>query len=153
MIKVNAALSKKLPIPGVQYSSQEFSAGIEAEIGHQESSEQIKATIRRLYALVGEAIDEQVKQAGADSQAPAKAPEPGRRSYPRNRAYRNASGNGRHVPATEAQKKCIFAICETLGLNADEALASRGLPELDKLGIKEASALIDELKRLETAGN
>ncbi len=152
MIKVHAGLSKKVPIPGVQFSSQEYSAGLEAEIGHGESSEQIKATIRRLYALIAEAIDEQVRMAGtcADPHGAPTIPDP-KPAPVRERPAPKPHPNGRHVPATEAQKKCIYAICEALGLQLKDALTSRGLPELNKLGLKQASELIDALKRLETA--
>ena len=42
MIRLSAGLSKKLPLQGVEFSSQSASAGIEVELADGASSEQIR---------------------------------------------------------------------------------------------------------------
>jgi len=149
MPKLTAHFAKKLPL--AQFSNQEFSACIEADVD-SENPETLKSAMRRLFALAKASVEEQF--AGVSdhvpqhcSEAPSFRPQSNGhvRTQSTGRFPVNGNENGRHVPATASQKKAIFAICKSLGLDP----AQYGI---DGLSIKQASTLIDELKSQQTAG-
>jgi hypothetical protein len=57
-----------------------------------------------------------------------------------------ANGNGRRVTATEAQVKCIHAVCRARGLDLVSVLADFNVADPKDLHIKDASRLIDQIK-------
>src|SRR4051812_5516750 len=63
MIKISASISKKVPIPTFQYSSQAFGAALEIEVSDTDKPASIQARIRDLYELLRCTIDEQVESA------------------------------------------------------------------------------------------
>ena len=65
MTKLSATLSKKVPIPGLDYSSQQFSCGLELELSGEQTQESIRQNIRKLYALLHAVIDEEIQEAAA----------------------------------------------------------------------------------------
>jgi len=164
MIKICANLSKKVPLPGVEYSSQQYGAAMEIEVSDADQPEIIQQRIRELYTLLSTTIDDQISGA---AQQPVKAlPAPVRaqpvQSQPvpqqrngyatgRNRvaAVTNGSGNGngrRSANATEAQCRAIFAICKSQGINMADVLADFNVADAKDLHVKDASRLIDQLK-------
>jgi len=144
MIKLSANLSKKVPMPDVEFSSQSYSAGIEMEVGSAATHGDIREELRKLYALLEEAIDEQVGGIAGESGKHGSAVDgkEGPPSHPR-------QGIGRR-PATEAQVRAIQAIARERGHsdeNLRELIASRfGSGEPSELSVAEASSLIDTLK-------
>jgi hypothetical protein len=181
VIKISANLSKKVPLPGVEYSSQQFGAAMEIEVSDADQPEAIHGRIRDLYALLSQSVDEQI--AGASQmpvtngyQVPAanvmplrtqpvqSAPLPvqQRPAYTngtgRNRiatATTNGNGNGngssRRITCTEAQAKCIYAICKAQGLDMISVLADYNVADAHDLHVKDASRLIDQLKSNQAA--
>ena len=67
MIKISANLSKKVPLPGVEYSSQQYGAAMEIEVSDADQSAVIQQRIRELYALLSTSIDEQITGASRSS--------------------------------------------------------------------------------------
>jgi len=152
VIKVSANLSKKVPMPGVEYSSQQFGASLEIEVSDADKPESIKARIQELYRLLTQTVDEQI--AGASKPAPASAasqPEPAAASTtPRWKQTGNAAkpGNGHQpVPATAAQCKAIEAICSKLNVATADVLADYKVNAVNALTVKQASKVIDALKK------
>jgi len=162
MIKICANLSKKVPLPGVEYSSQQYGAAMEIEVSDADQPEIIQQRIRELYNLLSTTIDEQI---GGATQHPVQAlpapvrqqpaPAQQRPAYtngtPRNRvaAVTNGNGNGngrRSVNATEAQCRAIFAICKSQGVSMADVLADFNVADAKDLHVKDASRLIDQLK-------
>ena len=142
MIKLNASVSKKVPLPDVQYGSRSCSAGAEVEVSSGACAEELKEKFRALYLLLDQAVDEQLN--GALQPATHKQLSQETRKSLAGRI----NGNGRK--ATAAQVKAIHAIAGDRGI-AEEDLAellqeefSVGRPE--ELAIRDASALIDRLK-------
>jgi hypothetical protein len=143
MIKLSADVTKKVPIAGVEFSSQSCSAGIEVEADGGATSQELLERLKQLYALLELAVDEQLKvpvEAPASSrEANATASDPPQKTF---------NGNGRK--ATQAQIKAIQAIARERGVDAKqlEVLIQRecGAASLSDLSLKEASALIDALK-------
>ena len=145
MIKLSACVSKKLPVPDVEFSSRSYSAGMEVEVASGASSEEIQQNLRALYELLEESIEEQVRSGQAKSR-------PDRNGVPQKRnpqSRRGPAGDGARR-ATQAQLKAIWAIGRERGYTEEdiERLASEsfGAQTPAALSIGEASRLIDALK-------
>ena len=164
MVKLSANISKKLPIPGLEYSSQSFGASMEIEVSDADKPDAIQARIQELYGLLSNSIDAQITGApnvpthnghvltqattARLTQAPQSQPVH-QRSYAngRNRLpAAGSNGNGRSVTATEAQCRAIFAICKSQGIDMASVLADFNVADAKDLAIKDASRLIDDLK-------
>jgi hypothetical protein len=170
MIRLSANLSKKVPVQGIQFSSQQYGASLEIEVSDADKPEAIQARIRELYSLLSLSIDEQIG-AAHPSTAPVQngngnghvqAPPPAQQPQPvqqqrngyatgRNRVAAVANGNGRRVGATEAQCRAIFAICKAQGIDMASVLADFNVADAKDLHVKDASRLIDQLKSGQTA--
>lgn len=149
MIRLSASLSRKVPLPDIAFSSQQFGASMEIEVSDADRPEAIQARIRELYGLLSASIDEQLAQAqaSANGQQPVDPPQP---RSPRIPAAGNGNGQrsnrgGRAVMATAAQKKAIVAICKDRGLDIVEVLRDWN-GDIERLTIKDASGVIDLLK-------
>ncbi|MDP8218974.1 MAG: hypothetical protein P9M03_09640 [Candidatus Theseobacter exili] len=64
MIKLNGSVSRKVPIPGQEFSSQSFSAGMEAEVGNDASQDEIRAKIKEMYSILESSVKEQISSNG-----------------------------------------------------------------------------------------
>jgi hypothetical protein len=158
MIRLSANLSKKVPVQGIQFSSQQYGASLEIEVSDADKPEAIQARIRELYSLLSLSIDEQigavksaapVQNGNGHIQAPPPAPQPvqQRNGYAtRNRVAAVTNGNSRRVGATEAQCRAIFAICKAQGIDMAAVLADFNVSDAKDLHVKDASRLIDQLK-------
>lgn len=158
MIRISANISKKVPMHGVEYSSQQFGASIESEISSADTPEGIKARIRQMYALLNHAVDEQIAASpkvvipSTGNQAqPAKVAVSTTPRWKLNGANgKNGTGH-QPVPATAAQVKAIGAICTKMNLDLNEVLAEYKVQETKDLTVKQASKVIDDLKKEQSA--
>ena len=64
MIKLTGNVSRKVPIPGTEYSSQSFSAGMEIEVGNDASLDVVQKKFKEMYAVLEEAIKAQLMSNG-----------------------------------------------------------------------------------------
>ena len=144
MIKLSANVSKKVPVPDVEFSSQSYSAGMEIEVAERSGKEELQKKIRSLYALLEEAIDEQIKGA-AQNGAPQRNPH---KAAGEEGSSPAAGNNGRR--ATEAQVRAIYAIGRENGHSNQEIEGLVGnrfeAKKPSELTIAQASSLIDMLK-------
>lgn len=154
MIRLNANISKKVPIPGTQFSSQQFGAAVEIEVSDADKPEALKARLQSLYALLSETVDQQIAAAAAPSHnggnghtaTPAAAqPVPNRLPAPAKGAAAKTTG------ATQAQQKAIWAISKSLGLELADVLADFNVVDPKDLSVKTASQVIDALKARQNA--
>lgn len=60
MIKLTGSVSRKVPIPGKEYSSQAFSAGMEMEVNSNASFVEIKNKIKEMYEVLEASVKEQI---------------------------------------------------------------------------------------------
>jgi hypothetical protein len=60
MIKLTGNVSRKVPIPGTEYSSQSFSAGMEIEVGNDASLEDIHRKLKEMYGVLENAVQAQL---------------------------------------------------------------------------------------------
>ena len=169
-IKLSGSLSRKLPIQGIPYSSENFSAGLEIEINSAETGE-VQARLAGLYDCLSQAIDAQITAAGAH---PIPQPTPAKQTingngkthatantapvaqtngngnrvgnYNGNNRVGAANGNGRSIYATQAQQRAIFAISKSMNLDLPALLADYNCADVSQLPIRDASTLIDSLK-------
>ena len=156
MIKISANVSKKVPIRGLDYSSQAFGAAMEIEVSDTDRPEAVQQRLQELYSLLSETIDQQI--AGAAPQTPQIAPRayvaPARQLNPPQTAFppaiRSTPQTGARAPrsvnATEAQQRALYAICQSLNLDLSAVLAQHNVSDASMLSVKAASQLIDQLK-------
>ena len=138
MLKINASFSKKVPVPGEDYSSQSFHASIECECADALTSEQLQAKIHATFELVKSAVESELRgkpAAKAEATAqPAKA-EPAKPDAGK---------------ASNRQIKFITDLATAQGLSLSDLNAGIqkrfGIGGLYDLSRREASLLLDELK-------
>lgn len=95
MIKLTGNVSRKVPIPGTEYSSQSFSAGMEIEVGNDASLSEVHRKFKEMYSVLEDAVKEQLVSKGVHFSEDAKS---------------NNSGNHHHQeedPITSSQKNLI----------------------------------------------
>ena len=167
MIRIVANVSKKIPIPELDFSSQSYMAGLEVEVPEGVTESQILERIGQVYRLLEQSIDAQIAARtgvkafdqldktrpggnGHDSPASSRLIPSG---TPRTLSRFTSGGQGGNDPsATQAQVKAIYAICDSRGLSRDMLTCLLNgryrctMPE--RLSVKEASNLIEHLKTL-----
>ena len=93
MIKLTGSVNRKVPIPGKDYSSQSFGAGMEIEVGNEAGFDEIKKKLNEMYEVLEASVKEQIVSNGGQV---SETPEP------------ENSGNGREeYPITPSQKNLI----------------------------------------------
>lgn len=149
MIRVSANLSKKVPIAGRDYSSQQFGGSLEVEVSDADQPEAIKGKIAKLYSLLSEAVEEQIKAATMGVSVPTNqtAPTNGKSHAPVNRVATATQTSKRGALATAAQVRAIHAIASRNGVQLGTVLSDYGVANPEQLTVKAASELIDKLKR------
>jgi hypothetical protein len=147
MIRLSANLSKKIPVPNAQFSSQQFGASLEVEVSDADQPEALRERIRKLYRLLSEAVDEQV-QAAAKVPLPAPAPNGnGGNGNGKQQTPSTPTAPRRPTNATAAQQRAIGVISKRLSLELPALLADYNVADVSQLSVREASKLIDELKK------
>ncbi len=147
MIKLSASVSKKVPVPDVQYSSQSYSAGMEIELSSGAAKDELKSKLRALYELLEEAIKEQIGEPQETGESRKRTPADASKLQGSNKTDNNGRGGRR---ATEAQLRAIHAIGKEHGYSDQDlqGLVSEacGADAPSALSIAQASSLIDTLK-------
>jgi hypothetical protein len=155
MLKLHAGVSKKVGLPG--FSSASASCTIEAELDSSllQDHEGFQIVVRRAYQSCEQAVADQIARLTSDSSDVTQPQEVVEvRTSP---AITGASVNRLPAaqfsnqpsprPATASQVKAIRAIAARRKIDLIGLLRERfGLTTADELGIRQASALIDELK-------
>ena len=167
MLKLHAGVSKKVGLPG--FSSASASCTIEAELDSSllQDHEGFQLVVQRAYQSCEQAVQDQIARLTSDGDS-----EPQSREVVEVRTSPTISGarittNGADQPvtnrtvfrdapsprpATASQVKAIRAIAARRKIDLVGLLRERfGLTTADELGIRQASALIDELKSDEPA--
>lgn len=150
-ITIQAQLAKRLPIPGIGFSSQQASINITTEIT---DLNQVVVEAQRLYALAEQAVDAQLNQAPAPQAALPHGPTtatPSASPVQRPSAsqpYRNSSTAQRRGPApvTDSQLRFLDRLITQTGSSVPAILQQHQVGALRDLSCKAAAGLIDELK-------
>ena len=141
MIKLNAGVSRKVGEPN--YGSRGASVNVELELESAvvNDTEALHEKIRTLFALAKRSVDEEL---GVSTSS-------GSPSQPTVNGTNGGQNGTASRPATDGQKRAVWAICKKLGLDQDqEARATFDRP-VSQLTLPEASQLIDRLKVLADA--
>jgi hypothetical protein len=156
MLKLHAGVSKKVGLPG--FSSASASCTIEAELDSSllQDREGFQVVVARAYASCQRAVEDQIARLTNEDQSEPSQPQevievrtsPAIQGASVNRLPATQFSNPPSPrPATASQVRAIRAICSRRRIDLVPLLRERyGLTSADALGIKEASALIDELK-------
>ena len=140
MLKINSSFSKKIPVPGVEMSSQSYHATIEAELPSGLTAQQIQQKIHETFELVRESVEAELhsneNSKGAD-ELPAETP------------ANNGGNKDNGSPASQKQLKFIRNLGTHHGYGSKnlDAIATKqfGVNSLKELTSKQASSLIDQL--------
>ena len=164
MLKLHAGVSKKVGLPG--FSSASASCTIEAELDSSllQDHEGFQVVVQRAYQSCEKAVEDQIARLTNDGDREAQPEEvveirtsPAITGARVNRIPATQFTNQPSPrPATASQVKAIRAIAARRKIDLVGLLRERfGLTTADELGIRQASALIDELKSDEptTAGS
>ena len=74
MLRLNSSYSKKVPVPGADFSSQSFHCSVEAELPDGLTSDQIKERIHSTFELCRTAVEAELQNGGGVAQPPAVQP-------------------------------------------------------------------------------
>ena len=141
MIRLNAGISRKVGEPN--YGSRGASVNVELELESAvvNDTEALHEKIRTLFALAKRSVDEELGMSTSGGT-------PGQPTANGTNGGQNGTASR---PATDGQKRAVWAICKKLGLDQDqEAQATFDRP-VSQLTLPEASQLIDRLKVLADA--
>jgi hypothetical protein len=149
-IQIQAQLAKKLPIPGSQFSSQQASITITAEVT---DLNQVVAEAQRLYALAEQAVDKQLAGASTPQPAPVTSPaapspqlhSPAQRPSA-SQPYRGGNQRRGPAPVTDSQLRFLDRLIHQTHCSVPAILQQHQVGALADLSCKAAAGLIDELK-------
>jgi len=170
-VKLNIGLSRK--VGEASFGSRGASINLEVELdnGILNDPDQLRDRVQDLYVLARQSVDEELQrpaEAGPSEPSHTNGNEHGRISHSANgNAHKNGHANGQatngraansHSPnnghgrievarATQSQIRAIFAISKRQGLDPHTVINDRyRVHKMEELTIREASALIDDLK-------
>lgn len=167
MIRLACNLSKKVPIPGCDFSSQSYGAALDIEIADSSDVQTIQSRLQQMYRVLEQSIDTQITDTHSLPTQPLLPPQPTSFldtpqqptlsiSEPTNgnsSRYDEPSGNGNGTRiATSAQVKAVYAIIKAQSIHRDY-LNHKVLPRFnvnrpEDLTVAQASEVIKHLKGL-----
>ncbi len=134
-MKLNIGLNQKKGEPNYGSRGASFHVEVEVDSSVAIDPKRLRERARALYAIARKAIDEELGAEEAIEVNGAVGVE------------RQISTGGTTL-ATAGQVRAVFAICRSQELNPFELVQTRfGCKRIEDLSIREASCLIDELKR------
>jgi hypothetical protein len=115
MLKLSTSYSKKIPVPGQDYSSQSYHCSVELELSDNLTPEQLKGQIHDTFAMVKRSVEAEIN--GKSSVAA--DPEPG----PSQNHNGAGNGNGNGAKATNKQIKFILDLAKNQGMGLSDVNA------------------------------
>ena len=142
MLKLSTSFSKKVPVPGQEFSSQSYHAAVELELPDALQPGEVQERMRQTFALVRQAVETELHgQAAPTAAQPAAPPAAPAAAVPVGRPAEQASAK---------QLRFIRDLAERQDLSLSQLNAEVhqyfGVADLYALDRKQASALVDELK-------
>lgn len=150
-LKVNVGLTKK--IGESNYGSRGASVNVEMELESALASEpgKLQERIRQLFGIVRSSLAEELNGHGNGTATNGNGTAPQAPAHTNGNAAPRREGTPR--PATQSQIKALHAIAKSQGTDLGKVLREQyHLRRPDDLSIREASALIDQLKQSENGG-
>ena len=138
-MKLNIGLNQKKGEPNYGSRGASFNVEVEVDSSVAIDPKRLRERARALYAIARKAIDEEL---GAEETVEEAIEVNGAVGVARQ------ISTGGTTLATAGQVRAVFAICRSQELNPFELVQTRfGRKRIEDLSIREASCLIDELKR------
>ena len=142
MLKLSTSFSKKVPVPGQEFSSQSYHAAVELELSDALKPEEVLERIRKTFDMVRRAVETEING----------------KSAPTSGAQPATAAAGAFKPVEKASNKQVKFILDLAGrqnlplsaLNAD-VQKQFGVADIYALDRKQASALVDSLKQRKAA--
>lgn len=139
MLKINASFSKKVPVPGEDYSSQSYHASIECEVSDALTTAQIQERVHGTFDLVKSAVEAELAgRSAARTETAAQA------------AKHGPQTTETSAKATNKQVRFILDLAKAKGLGISDvngqAQKKFGVESVYSLDRKQASRFVDELK-------
>jgi hypothetical protein len=153
-IRIESSISKRLPIPGIDYSSHQASITISSEIS---DFSHINQEAARLFAACEKVVDRQLAQMQAPSAAttasisappssPSPSSQPTTASTPVSSAsYPSANRRG-PAPVSAAQLRFLRQLCDRTPGALELILSEHRVATIEALTSRAASGVIDRLK-------
>jgi len=143
MLKLSTSFSKKVPVPGQEFSSQSYHAAVELELSDALKPDEVQARIHQTFDMVRRAVETEINSKTAPSASQPAA---------------LAAAHSAFKPVEKASNKQIKYILDLAGekklplsqLNAD-VHQQFGVADIYALDRKQASALVDSLKQRKAA--
>ena len=145
-VKVNIGLSKKVGLPDYGILGDSAHVVFELDGGYDNgSTERFQDAVRRAYAACREAVESELSaqeqasksQLGGTQQSPIASQKSSR-----------SSPDAETREATPSQIRAIYAIANRNGISLAVVLEQFNVSRPDDLSIRDASSLIDQLKKL-----
>ena len=153
MLKLNASFSKKVPVPGQDYSSKGYSAEISVELPDNLNQQQLQERIHNTFALVEASVEAEIN--GSNTQVPKQnAPIAPVATIPIQRpadGLPSQSSTKAPVGASAKQIKFLLDIARKGNVDIQTLLQSMGVSVPEDLNKKQCSALIDQLNGIRKA--
>jgi len=136
MIKLTGNVSRKVPIPGTDFSSQSFGAGMEVEVSNEATTEVIQGKFKEMYNLLETSVKEQIAANGnavhkEEKEEPKKA---------RKKGVSRQPASEKAKPASPRQRTLIERLAVQVGLTPEEKAKA--------LGVKTLSEASQQIKKL-----
>lgn len=151
MITLKAYVMKKIPVPGLDYSSQEYAMEAKVELSG-DSLNDLTEKVNSLYDTLEACIHERLGLDNQPAQSSRTSPPASRFRVPTNG---NANAKRTQAGATQSQVKAIYAISHAIGMDKasleEQLRDSFGVTRPHDLSIKQASSVIEELDRIQKA--
>jgi hypothetical protein len=137
MLKAVISYSKKIPVPGSEFSSQGFSLSLETEITDTQPAA-IQARLHETYELVKATVEQELAKGNGRTAA---QPETGAEAAPRAAPTGDKASNKQVKFITDLATQRGLSLSD-LNARVSQRFGVAGLYDLDK---KQASSLLDEL--------
>lgn len=138
-IRLNVGLTKK--VGQENYGSKGASVNLELELDGalvQEPSK-LKEKIGQMFAMCRSSLNDELNGGNGNGH--------GAPSVSKSNGTGNGSTQSKHRPATQSQIRAIQSICSNKGINLAGFLSDYGVEKAEDLSIKQASQIIDHLKK------
>ncbi|MBN8523893.1 MAG: hypothetical protein J0M02_01015 [Planctomycetes bacterium] len=145
-ITIQAQLAKKVPIPGADYSSQQASITISAEVT---DLTQVVTEAQRIYAIAEQAVDAQLNRQTAAVPQSARSVAAPPQAQPRqgiSQPHRPNSQRRQPAAVTDSQLRFLKRLIDQTKVAVPAILDQYQVGSLDQLSCRDAAGLIDELK-------
>ena len=139
MLRLNASYSKKIPVDGEDYSSQQYHASVEVELPDGLEGEQLRQRIHDTFELVRDSVERELHGGQRGHDAPVSAPN--------RQAGAKREGRERAASPKQIQYHIDLAVRQKMTMQELDAEAQRacGAADIGSLSRGQASGLIDRL--------